>query len=198
MKATKVGVFCPVVCLVTLFLSIAVEAQSRFDHFLWEQAYPNVVGTKLQLSDGCITCHTMHNDPQTGSVYNIYADDIIAELDAGATTLESFANVEHLDSDGDGFSNIGEIVGITYPGDPTDYPPSTIEILLAKYDYVGNSLKVQATSVYGPDAALELFGLGPMKWREKKGLWVRTVPDVLLPPEGVTVCGQYDACVTLD
>ena len=41
------------------------------------------------------------------------------------TTGQRLANIEVLDSDGDGFSNIDEINNLAFPGDPADTPAVT-------------------------------------------------------------------------
>jgi len=67
-------------------------------------------GTSL---GSCITCH---NQTDGSGGYNGYGRDW---LDNG----RSFGAIESLDSDGDGFNNIDEILAGTFPGDPNDAPP---------------------------------------------------------------------------
>jgi len=87
--------------------SAAVARPDIYADFLEE--YPFVVGTRLE---SCNVCHT--NPPRR----NPYGDDFNL---AGRV----FSAIESLDSDGDGASNISEITGLTFPGDPNDGPNST-------------------------------------------------------------------------
>jgi hypothetical protein len=74
-----------------------------------EAKYPNIVGTRL---DSCSLCHT---SPPTLNVYGA------AYLAAGRNTA-AFAAIENVDSDKDGWTNIQEIMALTFPGDPNDHP----------------------------------------------------------------------------
>ena len=68
-------------------------------------------GSKL---DSCSTCHRPGEGPSAETL-NPYGTDFGA---AG----HDFAAVEPKDSDGDGVSNIDEIKGGSFPGDPADKP----------------------------------------------------------------------------
>ena len=63
---------------------------------------------------GCVLCHL---NPAGGGPRNGYGTDY-------ANNGHSFAAIENLDSDGDGYSNITEITSVppTYPGDATSFP----------------------------------------------------------------------------
>jgi hypothetical protein len=62
-------------------------------------------GTRL---DSCITCHDGESRNPYGKAY--------------AASGKNFTEIENLDSDGDGFSNLVEIKALTFPGNPDDYP----------------------------------------------------------------------------
>ena len=62
----------------------------------------------------CETCHITSN----GSGYNSYGSD----WRASGSNAAAFAAIEDLDSDGDGFSNIDEILVDTFPGDASSKP----------------------------------------------------------------------------
>lgn len=68
-------------------------------------------GSKL---DSCSTCHRAGEGPSKDTL-NPYGTDF------GAADHD-FAAVEPKDSDGDGVSNIDEIKGGSFPGDPADKP----------------------------------------------------------------------------
>jgi hypothetical protein len=72
--------------------------------------YPNIVGTRI---DSCFLCHT-------GSIpgLNPYG----AAYKANGRKVAAFALIESADSDGDGASNLAEIMALTFPGDPADVP----------------------------------------------------------------------------
>lgn len=67
-------------------------------------------GTKL---DSCTTCHS-------GEARNPYGR-------AYAGSGKNFTEIENLDSDGDGFTNLVEINALTFPGDPEDNPQNISE-----------------------------------------------------------------------
>lgn len=73
----------------------------------------NTSGTRLNT---CKVCHT------TGANLNQYGMDMSNQT---GTTEQSLVNIELLDSDGDGFSNIDEISYLTFPGDFADTPAVT-------------------------------------------------------------------------
>ncbi len=77
-----------------------------------EARYPNMVGSRI---DTCTLCHTA-SIPSL----NPYG----AAYKAAGRSPAAFAAVENLDSDGDGFTNLQEIMALTFPGDPNDHPAS--------------------------------------------------------------------------
>jgi hypothetical protein len=74
--------------------------------------YPNIVGTRI---DSCSLCHT------SAPALNAYG---AAYLAAGRNTA-AFAAIENLDSDGDGWTNIQEIMALTFPGNTSDHPAAS-------------------------------------------------------------------------
>jgi len=77
--------------------------------------YPSVVGSDI---DNCKLCHF---SMAGGGLKNNYGWDW---SDAGADP-GAFAVIESSDSDGDGHSNLVEIMALTYPGDASDFPVYT-------------------------------------------------------------------------
>jgi len=65
-------------------------------------------GTRL---DDCALCHIGIATPR---------NNFAADFAAGGHNFD--AALEALDSDGDGFTNLEEIMALTFPGDPTDFP----------------------------------------------------------------------------
>lgn len=102
------------ITLLMLMLAVValygVPSASAYGGYLnaFNQQY-NTTGTQL---DSCIICHAGQGG---GGAVNPYGK---AFADAG----NSFAAIESLDSDGDGFTNIAEINARTFPGDQNDHP----------------------------------------------------------------------------
>ncbi len=71
------------------------------------------------LANNCLICHTTTNaSPSTRNPYG----------SAYGSNGHSFAAIENLDSDGDGFTNIAEITATpsTYPGNATSFPAGSV------------------------------------------------------------------------
>jgi hypothetical protein len=69
------------------------------------------------------TCNVCHGSGGT-STWNSYGQ-AIRSLGSSVTITTRMTNVESLDSDGDGFTNIVEITARTFPGDPGSTPAPT-------------------------------------------------------------------------
>ncbi len=87
---------------VKAYLPDMSSAQSR---------YPTIVGSRI---DSCSLCHT------SAPSLNPYG----AAYKAAGRNPGALAAIEPLDSDGDGFTNLQEIVALYFPGNPTDHPPA--------------------------------------------------------------------------
>jgi hypothetical protein len=88
---------------------VADAKKSFTDDF---NAYYGTNGTDNGTTLGsCITCHNTLD----GSGYNSYGIDYLVNA-------KNFAAIESLDSDGDGFSNIDEIIDDAFPGDSASFP----------------------------------------------------------------------------
>jgi hypothetical protein len=74
--------------------------------------YPFISGTRL---DACSLCHT-----NSIPALNAYGSAYLSH----GRNLNAFGQIENLDSDGDGFTNIQEINALFFPGDANDHPPS--------------------------------------------------------------------------
>ena len=86
-----------------------VQAKSSY-WTAFRTTYPNVVGTSL---DSCSTCHT-----SAIPALNPYG---LAYAGSG----RNFRSIEAADSDGDGASNLVEILALTFPGDPGSKPAAS-------------------------------------------------------------------------
>lgn len=100
-----------VLLLLVVVLIGAPMAAARPTYFAAFKDNYNTGGTKI---DTCNTCHTSGG----GSPRNPYG---IAYSENG----KDFTAIETLDSDNDGFSNIEEIIALTFPGNSSDYPETT-------------------------------------------------------------------------
>jgi hypothetical protein len=96
--------------IVALTLANTAQPANAVSAYLtaFETQYPAAVGSRI---DTCNVCHT------TVPQLNPYG---MAFQDAG----HEFAPIESSDSDGDGASNLAEIMALTFPGDPADTPPA--------------------------------------------------------------------------
>jgi len=72
--------------------------------------YPATNGTRL---DVCILCHNSSSGGSRNSFGSAYGGN-----------GHSFTNIEGMDSDGDGATNIVEIGALTFPGNASDTPPT--------------------------------------------------------------------------
>ena len=77
-------------------------------------------GTSGTALDTCNVCHGSGGY----STWNPYGQ-AIRSLGSGVAITTRMTNVESLDSDGDGFTNIAEITARTFPGDPGSTPTPT-------------------------------------------------------------------------
>ena len=93
-------------------------------------AFNGEYGTVDTRLDTCSTCHSF------GRRTNVYGSEVksalrqaigdnsmqLTEGQAVEKFVDSMNDIEELDSDGDGFSNVDEIAARTFPGDPDDHP----------------------------------------------------------------------------
>jgi len=90
----------------------AAPAHAISDYLLsFEAAYPAAEGSRI---DVCLLCHVNAN-PNVGAARNAYGS-------AYSNANYDFPTIEPLDSDGDGFTNLEEIVALTFPGNAGDHP----------------------------------------------------------------------------
>jgi hypothetical protein len=96
------------VALILLGLTQALPASASSDHLFAARAtYPNIVGSRL---DSCNLCHSPYLPLLNYYGLTLWAHD------------HDFQSIETYDSDGDGWSNIDEILSLRNPGDPFDHP----------------------------------------------------------------------------
>ncbi|MCK5368321.1 MAG: hypothetical protein KAQ62_07195, partial [Cyclobacteriaceae bacterium] len=89
--------------LITLTFGVALAEIPYTDMFNAEYRTSGGYNYNPQLGS-CLTCHP------SGSSKNTYAND-------WRNNGHNFANIESVDSDNDGFTNLDEIVAGTFPGD---------------------------------------------------------------------------------
>lgn len=80
------------------------------DYTLAENTYATIPGSRI---DNCSLCHT--SVPSLNPYGAAYSN-------GGRGQASSLTNINNVDSDGDGFSNLQEITAHTYPGDALDFP----------------------------------------------------------------------------
>jgi hypothetical protein len=78
----------------------------------WRNAYPTSTLTQRMQSQFGGTCYACHQPPDTGEFGTCYKDALVVRLNAGRTISQAIADVDGLDSDGDGVSNHDEILAV--------------------------------------------------------------------------------------
>ena len=117
----------------TLIFFFCLALMSAF--FMVNQAaarssFPGAFYGQYGVNISCDYCHPNNNTSQ----FNPYSTDLRSEyLSNGGVILDAFTAVEPLDSDGDSFTNIQEILAGTLPGDASSFPqgdttPPTVNI----------------------------------------------------------------------
>jgi hypothetical protein len=130
--------------LSALGFAISPPAQSTPDWNSQFNAKYDTAGTKL---DSCTTCHQAAETPSAETL-NPYGADF-------AANNHDFAVIEPNDSDGDGVTNIDEINGGSFPGDPADKPTAGQEKPAPP-----SSTTTSTTTTTGPLGAItDLLGL---------------------------------------
>ncbi len=172
-------------------------------------AYPQATGTKL---DSCTTCHKggmptgqkksvgscQYCHAMSGQVdtYNDFQATLnpygLAYLGASITlgrTVAALRSIETLDSDGDGYSNIDEILTIHYPGDPNDTPamvaaPSRVFSLaeIEKMPQVSQFLLMNASK--STDTYCEYTGVTMKKLLSTAGVLSSATGVTVFAPDG--------------
>jgi hypothetical protein len=112
--------------LFALILAAAGAAKPSFlDRF---RALYNPSKTSSLFKAECKTCHDLDNGPPFRNVFGQRLEGLIGpDSDGtpnGGLTNDDLIFVENEDSDGDGYSNLEEIVSGTRPGDPVSHPKS--------------------------------------------------------------------------
>jgi hypothetical protein len=106
----------PLFGLALLFASVSWSKSSYLTEF---NSQYGTTGTKL---DACVTCHV------TTKNLNAYGGELERAMNANnSDTAASLQSIEPDDADGDGASNINEIVAGTFPGDASDFPALPVE-----------------------------------------------------------------------
>ncbi len=155
---TSFVLMCAVIAVLIVGLMMATQppqiTHAQFADLTAAQTqYSNIVGTQL---DACGLCHTAtfgFND--FGMAY--------------AMSGKNFAGIEGQDSDGDGFTNIEEILALTFPGDaaskpaatpPPPPPPGNIAVSVSgpANVSVGDEFDVEIVA-QGADASSAIYGV---------------------------------------
>jgi hypothetical protein len=136
MSKTKYAIIGLLLMAVVLTSTQAVTAISYYKGEF--NAKYGTSGTRLD------TCGICHVNPAGGGPRNLYGAAFQSESVHSSNPALAFSNIEPLDSDGDGYSNIAEITALTFPGDPNDHPtpapvlttisviPSTTSLLIGE------------------------------------------------------------------
>ncbi|MEN8802284.1 MAG: cadherin-like domain-containing protein, partial [Thiogranum sp.] len=101
----------PALCMIAA-LAAAPQAQA-FNQFLtaWQNAYPASTTDQTSGRNGCQVCHSDSNGE-----WNAYGDPLRAAVQGGTPIGTAITDVEGVDSDGNGDSNLTEINANSQPG----------------------------------------------------------------------------------
>lgn len=97
--------------------------------------YPSIVGERL---DACLLCHTDETPTPAAYALNTYG----AAYNSAGRNLAAFGLIEDVDSDGDTYLNLDEIIGFRFPGDPDDYPvvaTDDMNLAVEKYPHIAST-----------------------------------------------------------
>lgn len=92
----------------------------------YKTAFNSRYGTAGSRIDSCSLCHD--TSPPDVS-FNGYGADFENQRNLGRASATALANIEGIDSDGDGVSNLTEIQARTFPGDPGDKPVAGVPVI---------------------------------------------------------------------
>jgi hypothetical protein len=67
---------------------------------------------------------------------------------------------------------------------------SGLAITKATFDYLTDTLVVNATSTLGSSDAVTLEGYGAMNWNASRSYWTKTITNVVIAPDHLTVTGK--------
>lgn len=110
------------VALAVVAMSVAPSETWAFNS--WLSTFNSRYGTSGSRLNTCSVCHD--GDPPA---VNFYGGDVLTETSQGRTLATALANIEGVDSDGDGVLNLVEIQARTFPGDPKDKPASGTPVI---------------------------------------------------------------------
>lgn len=181
----------------TIMSSKQAPVQAKSNYLTaFRNTYPAITGSQL---DSCSTCHSgIPNLNSYGDAYRNYG--------------HSFPAIEPLDSDGDGFTNLEEILALTLPGDASSKPgtsptatPTTVPVTATTVPATPTSVPPTPTTPPGPPASGEYQIIG---WNDLgmhcmnesfaniallppfNNLWaqvIRTGPDAEVVTDNITV-----------
>lgn len=106
--------------IIVIFMTLALMTVEVYANPSIKQMFTTKYDNQGTELDKCVTCMRSTSPPPS---WNPYGTALRNDPDFDRNNaVKSLANIEGLDSDGDGFSNIDEIHNSTYPGDPEDFP----------------------------------------------------------------------------
>ncbi len=106
--------------VIVIFLTIALMTVNVYANGSIKQMFNVQYDNKDTELDKCATCMRSSFPPVS---WNPYGTALKNDPDFDRNNIaQALENIEELDSDEDGFSNIDEILNLTSPGDPDDFP----------------------------------------------------------------------------
>ena len=119
----KKGIIVLLICTIVAPLMLAGVAEARqafFNSIMRAAVYPQLEGTKFE-TFRCLWCHV----EDSAGPRNPYGLDYEAEYYV-TDVVTAAINIEQIDSDGDGYTNIEELNAATWPGFAEDSPDASM------------------------------------------------------------------------
>ena len=116
-----------IVCVILIVVVGALAGASEIFFGRFQKFYNPDPNSDLAKAT-CRTCHSIENGPPIRNPYGSRLEGLInhdndGTLNGGVTT-DDMIYIENEDADGDGYTNLEEIVAGTLPGDPNSHPSS--------------------------------------------------------------------------
>lgn len=110
--------------MIILFITISLLVMEAFGNPSIKNIFTGHYDNSDTRLDNCAICMRSTSPPID---WNPYGTALINDPAYDRSDpVEALQNIEQLDSDGDGFTNIEEIQESTFPGDPDDFPAAQI------------------------------------------------------------------------
>ncbi|MCL5316735.1 MAG: Ig-like domain-containing protein [Thaumarchaeota archaeon] len=129
--------------LLAIIILTSIQSATAFSSYL--TTFNTKYGTSSTRLNTCGLCHI---DPAGGGPRNSYGQAFENQTIHRTNPAQAYTNIESLDSDGDGYTNIAEILARTFPGDASDHPAPTPVLTTITVTPATASLTVGGTQTF--------------------------------------------------